>query len=154
MPGNGHLAAAVETGQKAAFGFHADAGGGVFQLRQQREKVCSVLAAFNAQRALAHGRQKAFRVQNLDVGRVQAQAAQTGRGQHDGIVTALAQLAQTRVHIAAQALNAQVGPQGQQLGLTAQAAGAYAGPLRQGGQIGIPAGEQTIGWFFPTGNAA
>ena len=145
MPGNGHLAAAFQPGQKAALGIHANAGGAVFQARQQDEQIIIVLSAFNAQRALAHGGQKALRVQRRHVRGAESQPVEPGGGQDDGVVVAVPQFAQPRVHIAAQAGNTEVRPQGQQLGLAPQAAGAHMRALRQGVHIGVIEGKETVG---------
>ena len=113
MPGDGHLTAAFQSGQKAALGIHADAGGAVFQARQQDEQLITVFAAFNAQRALAHSGQKALGVQGGHIRRAEPQAVEPGGGQDDGVVFPTLQFAQARVHIAAQTGNAQIRPHGQ-----------------------------------------
>ena len=78
MPGNGRLTAALQPGQKAALGIHADAGGAIFQAGQQDEQIIIVLAAFNAQRALPHGGQKAFRGQRRHAGGAEPQSVEPG----------------------------------------------------------------------------
>ena len=154
MSGNGHLAAAVQPGKKATFRFNANTGWCVFKLRQQGEEVIIVFAAFNADGPLPHSGQKRCRVKGMHEGHAEPQAVQPGRGQHNGVVNAFLQLAQARIHIAAQAFNAQIRAQGKQLRLTPQAAGANARALRQSSKIGIAAGKQAIGGGLPWGHAS
>ena len=88
-------------------------------------------ANFDAERSLSRGRAHDFRGDDLlDQFRL-AQALQPGRGQNDGVVFSLFEFAQARVDVAAQGMNVEIGANGLQLRLTAQAAGADARALRQ-----------------------
>ena len=60
-----------------------------------------------------------------------AQAIQSGGGQDDSIVVAGLKFPQARVHVSAQGMNVEIGPQRLQLRLPPQAAGADPGPLGQ-----------------------
>ena len=71
--------------------------------------VLVVFAALQHDRALAGRRDEACRVERLGDLRRAAQPLQAGHGQHDRVVSPLAQLAQARVHVAAQVFQHEVG---------------------------------------------
>ena len=60
-----------------------------------------------------------------------AEALQSGRGEDDGVVFSLLEFAQAGVDVAAQRMNVEVGADGFELRLAAQAGGADARALRQ-----------------------
>ena len=154
MTGDGHLTAAVQTGQETALGFHADAGGAVFHAGQQFQHFTVITTAFDAQGTLAHGGHEGGRLEMVHAVRGKTQTLEPGGGQHDGVVFAFLHLAQAGIHIAAQGKDLQVGTQIEQLGLTAQAAGAHAGPLGQFVQRGVAVGEQAVHADLTLGHAA
>ena len=76
------------------------------------------------------------------------QALEAGRGQHDGVVLTFVELAQPRVQVAAQGLNAQVRPQGLEQHQPAQARSADHRALRQGRQAGVGVGDKRVTRVF------
>ena len=101
--------------------------------------IVAVAADFNAQGTLPGGGQHGGGLENLADAFTQAQALETGSGQHDGLVLTLVELAQPGVEVAAQRLNAHIAAAqgGQRLAQqhqAAQAGGAHHGTGRQVGQ--------------------
>ncbi len=98
---------------------------------QQSHRARIAAAALDADHTLGYGRQTQLGIQPRGDARLQAQTDQPGTGQHDGIHAAGIQLANPRVHIAAQGFDAQIRPQGTQLRLAPQARGAHHRAPRQ-----------------------
>ncbi len=88
-------------------------------------------AAFDTDGALADRRQNNLRAQFLTNARRETQALETGAGENDGVVFALIELGQARIHVTAQIAHHQVGPPRAQLALAAQTGRADARALRQ-----------------------
>ncbi len=77
---------------------------GVKRLHQ----IGAVGAHLDAQRALTGGRQGLVRFKNRANAALQPQPLEAGRGQHDGVVAALVELAQAGVQVAAQGFDAHI----------------------------------------------
>src|ERR1035438_2349045 len=60
-----------------------------------------------------------------------AEAFQSGEGENDGVIFSLFEFAQAGVDVAAQRMNVEIGADGFELCLAAQAGGAYARAVRQ-----------------------
>ena len=120
-------------------------------MRQRRQRVNQVLpvaAHLDAQRALAcSGQHRTGFERGADPG-FQPQALQARSRQHDGVVLAFVQFAQAGVEVAAQGLDLQVGPQGLQQHLAAQARCAHHGTQRQRVQVLVAGGDKGIARVF------
>ena len=128
-------AAGAEASQEGALGVDRDARWRVVDGAQSVEHLGVVRAALHGEDALADGRQHLFRREDLRCALEEAEALQAGDRQHGRVVLAGRDLGDARVDVAADALDAQVGPQRQQLDGAAPAVGADAGA---GGQL-LPA---------------
>ena len=109
-------------------------------------------ANFDPQRSLARSGAHDIRGNDLfDEFRL-AQALQSSRGQDDGVVFSLLEFAQARVHVAAQRMNVEIGPDGLQLRLPAQAGRADARALWQILKAGIVARTESVPRVLPFRN--
>ena len=133
-----HGAASTHGAADGALGSHTQPGGHVGQGCQCGHHVGAIAAHLNAQCALPCGWQHGVGLKNLANALRQAQALQARSRQHNGLVLTLVQLAQARVQIAAQRLNAHIGAPQSGQGLTQQHQAAQAGGAHHGigGQIG------------------
>ena len=138
------VAGAVELGQAGALGAHAQGRRAVIERRQQRAQAVVVGAHLDADGALTDCRKN---LPAVDDGRrlvEQAQPLQSGHRQQRRIGLAGRQLAQPRLHIAAQGNDLEVRPEGQQLRLPPQRRGADGGAPRQLGDARACPGEQRV----------
>ncbi len=119
------------------------------QRLQCRNQVRAVAAHLDAQCALAGSGQHAARFEFTADALGHVQALEAGGRQHDGVVLAFVQLAQTGVEVAAQRLDLQVRAQGLQQHLAAQAGGADDGTLGQCIQAGVAGGDKGVARVFP-----
>jgi hypothetical protein len=103
-----------------------------------------VVAAFDAHRSLAHGRQALGRVEPGTDALGEPQTLQAGRGQDDCIEIPGVELGQAGVDVAAQRDDVQRRERGPQLGLAPQAGGADAGPGRQGLEVVIAIRDEDV----------
>ena len=131
MTADGDLAATFEAGVHGAFGAHPGGGLGVIERRQQGQQLGIVGTAFDAQRALAAGRQADFGRQFVGDARIQPQPAQPGSGEDDRVEVAGIELAQPGLDVAAQAEHLEIGARFADLQAAAQARGAHPGALGQ-----------------------
>ena len=113
-------------------------------LRQQLTQRGIVFTHLQAQGALASGRQHLRRLEAGSDALTQTQPHQACSGQHDGVKATVVELAQPGVQVAAQGLDAQVGPRRQQLHHAAQAAGADHRALGQGIDTGKVVGDKRV----------
>ncbi len=128
---DGNLASAAELVEQGALADRGQARRLVVQEGEMLAHHGVAEADFDAERALSGGRAHDLGLDDfLDVLGF-AEALEAGGGQNHGVVFALFQLAHAGVHVAAQGKNLKVGAELLELGLTAQAAGADAGALRQ-----------------------
>jgi len=134
---------------EGSFGAHPVGGRRVVQRSQQAIDVGIVPAAFDADGALAHGRQAIFRSQVLGDARFQPQALQARRRQNDGVVALGFEFIQARAHVAAQVEHLAVGKTQFELALAAQAGGADAGAGRKVGQGSVTGGNEGVAGIFP-----
>src|SRR5579863_3985358 len=106
------------------------------------------LADFDSQRTLAGGGAHDFGGDDLFDQFGSTQALQAGGGQDDGVVFALLEFAQAGVDVAAQGMNVEIGADGLELRLAAQAGGADARALGQVFDIReMPRAESVAGIF-------
>jgi hypothetical protein len=111
-------------------------------------------ARLDGQRALPHGRQTHLAVQHLVRARPeQPEAAQPSRGQHDGVELAAVQLAEARLHVAAQGGVVQVRTLHAQLRDAAQGRGPHTSRRRQRHEVDAIAREQHVARVFTLGEA-
>src|SRR5690554_3274726 len=115
---------------------------------QQAQQFVIAQAAFDAQCALADGRQRDGIRHAVADAIVETQTLQAGAGQHDGVVVSGIQLGQPGVHVASQHLDFQVRAVGPELGFTAQARGANHGALGQLVQVVVVVADKGIGGIF------
>ena len=136
--GQRHRAAAAHGAAHRALGRDGQPGGLV---RQRRQRLAAGRRGPRAPRCPARpGPRPAASASGSNSWRmrcVQAQPLEAGGRQHDGVVLAFVELAQARVEVAAQRLDAQVGPQRAQQHHAAQAGGADHRALRQVVQAGV-----------------
>jgi hypothetical protein len=138
------MAAATELRGERALGIESRERLGVVQRGQRRATARVVGAALDADHALANGRQRQLEVELLGHVVRDAEALQSGAGQQDRVEFAFVEPAQARVDVAAQQLEAQVGPCLPQLGLSARAGGADPSALRQVGETPEAARDERI----------
>ncbi len=108
--------------------------------------------ALDAQRSLTGSGQADLGRQILAGTSGQSQPGETGSGQHEGIVLAIVQLAQTGVHVAPDGLDQQIGTPGQKLRAPAQARRAHPGAGGQPGQNPPIAGNQHVAGILAIGD--
>ena len=144
MGADGHLAAAVETGEKAALGLHADARLVVLEPFDEPEHAFVIPAALDAESTLADSRDKLLRIEGRHVRGREAETHEAGGSQQNGVEPAFPEPFKARVHVAPEANNLKVGAHGQKLGLAAKAACAHAGSLRELVRRGIFLGAQAV----------
>src|SRR5215472_1484644 len=118
---DGDLAASAQTVQKSAFARGGGAGSGIVEKGKEFARRGVAIADFDGERSLSGGRAH-------DLGRDDvldqlgfAQAVQAGRGEDNGVVFFVFELAQARVDIAAQRVNVEIGSDRPELRLAAQA---------------------------------
>src|SRR5579863_2208115 len=128
---DGNLAAPAEAIQERTFTSGGSAGGGIVQELEMAAGRGVAFANFDAERSLASGWTHDFSGNNLLDQLRFAQALESGRGQNDSVVFALFELSQARVDVAAQGMNIEIGADGLELSLPAQAGRAYARALGQ-----------------------
>src|SRR5208282_2953078 len=128
---DGNLAAATEFIEQGALAGSGGAGGAIVEKGHERPRCRVAIANLDSQSALPGGGGHHFRRDHLTHQLCFAKAVQAGSGQNDGIVVAGFELAQARIHIAAERVNLKIRTKGLQLSLTAQAAGANIRLLRQ-----------------------
>ena len=100
--------------------------------------------ALDADRTLRHRRQHLLGLQRGRDHAFQAEPDQPGHGQERRLHLAGLELAQPRLHVAAQGHHDQIGSGGAQLGLAAQGGGADDGTLGQLGDAARAAGDQRV----------
>ena len=132
VSGQRHAATAAQGARHRPLCMRGQPGGRVYRLRQQVTKVAGIFPDLDTQSALPCGRDHAIDLEHAADPMRQPQTLQARSGQHDGVKAPLIELAKTGVQIAAQRLDAQVGPLAEQLHHAPQARGAHASPLRQG----------------------
>ena len=108
-------------------------GAAVRQRSKRPLDVQSIRAALDGERALSWRRQRFVRIDQRTNARGEAEPLQSGGREDDRVVASLVELAQARVHVAAQRFDANTGMPLPQLGLAAQARRA---DDRSGGQRG------------------
>src|SRR6202030_4247942 len=122
---DGNLAASTETVEQGALAGGGGAGVGVIQKAQERTRFGVTFTNFDTQRSLSGGGAHDFGGDNLLDQFGFAEAFQPGRGENDGVVLSLLEFAQAGIHIAAQGMDVEIGPNGLELCLAAQARRTY-----------------------------
>ena len=135
-------AGAVEHGEESALRGHGGRGIGVVDLGDQRAGRGVIGAGLDADRALAHRRQKFVDVEQCRRGVEQAEPLQAGDGEQRRVGLAGLDLAQACLDVAAQRHDGEVRPQALDQGLPPQRCGADHGAARQIAQgFGLSADE-------------
>src|ERR1017187_9119527 len=150
---DGNLAAAAEFVEQGALAGGGDASGSVVEKCQKRPRCRVAIANFNSQGALPGGGGHHFHGNNLADQLRFAEAVQASGGENDGIVVAGFELAQARIHIAAERVNLQIGTNRLQLRLTTQATGANVRPLRQRFDACELHGAKNVARIFASGDS-
>mmetsp|Transcript_15050 Transcript_15050/g.35640 ORF Transcript_15050/g.35640 Transcript_15050/m.35640 type:complete len:285 (-) Transcript_15050:548-1402(-) len=141
-------AAATERPGDGTLGLAGQQGRRMVQLQQGLAQRSGVGADLQTQRPLPRARQHLLDLEDAAHALPQAQALETGSGQHDGVVAALIELAQPGIEVAAQRLDAQVRPQVQQLRHAAQAGAADDGALGKLGERRIVVRDEGVARVF------
>ena len=128
---NRHLAAALDTSEESPFGHRTFRCRRIVEKGDFRLDLSVITARLNGQRPLSHGGQDDAFGQHFRNARAEPQALQPRHGENGRIELAAIELLHARIHVAAQALDLQVGAHMQQLGLAAQAGGTDLRALRQ-----------------------
>ena len=144
----GHAATAAQRPRHRALGLHRQRRGFIDKLGQTCAQRRGVGAHLQTQRALARAWQHVRHRKRGAYAFAQAQAFQAGGCQHDGVKRTVVELAQAGVKVAAQRLDAQIGPQRFQLHHPAQAAGADHRALRQGRYVQVVIGDKRVARVF------
>ena len=134
MDADRYLATAAQCGQGCALRCHGKTRRGMVKEGNCVDGGLVALAGFNAQRSLAGRGTKIRGVEFLAHPIGLAQPLKSRGGEQDGFHLSFGELAQPRVHIAAELDGFNVGPQGLQLGTTPLAAGSHLGAQRQIGE--------------------
>ena len=128
----GHLASAVQTGEKAAFRLHTETRGRMFKKGGQLTQVFTIGAHFHTQRPLPHSGQKSGRGQHMLPRSGKPKTLHPGAGEDNRVILPFPHLAQPGFHVPAQQGDPDVGTRGQHLGLTPQSINAFGGFKVQG----------------------
>ena len=148
----GNLAAAFERGEQRAFGDDGAARFGVVELFERGGSLGVVGAAFDADGALADGGQENFGREDFGDAMRQAEAIESGFGEHDGVVFTAFDFAEARVHVAAEVANVEIGAKMKELRATAETAGADASAFAKSGKIGAVVGDEAVADVFAAQN--
>src|ERR1700691_1609238 len=131
--GERRLATAAQRSRKGALCRQRGVSGGIIECSHERARARIVATALDADRSLTYCRQhRRGGETGCDV-RLEPEADEAGTGEDDGVQGAVLEAREARVDVAAQRLDAQVGPYGQDLRLAPQARGTE---LRARGQVG------------------
>src|ERR1700730_5060915 len=149
---DGDLATAAKFAEQGTLTGGATAGGSVIEKCDNRLGRRVAIANFDCQGALSGGGGHHFHRDQLTDQLCFAQTIQAGGGENDGIVVAGLELAQARIHIAADWMNLKIRTNGLQLSLTSQTAGANVRLLRQRFDAREFHGTQNVAWIFAGGN--
>ncbi|EWS54435.1 hypothetical protein X551_02751 [Methylibium sp. T29] len=143
-----HAAAAAQCTRDRALRMHRQPARLVRQRPQggpqRRMALGRIGPQLDAERPLARGGDHRVGLEHAADALGQTQALQADSSQHDGVVLAFVELAQAGVEVAAQRLDAQVGPAGAQLAQPPQARGADHRAGRQRGQVGVAWGDPGV----------
>ncbi len=143
-----HRAAATHATADCPLGSDTQPRGHIHQGLQSGVQIVALAADFNAQGALAGGRQHLLWLEDMANALLQAQALEARSGQYDGVVLPLVELAQARVQIAAQRHDLQIRAQVLQQHLAAQAGGTHHRALGQILQARIARRDKGIARVF------
>lgn len=141
--GERYLAAAFQSLVEDAFGLYAQGGVGIVEGGKQGIDG-AVGTAFDADGALADGRQGNMGGQCFADACAECQTFQSGAGEDDGVEFAAVEFVETGLHVAAQIEQLQVGADGGKLHAAAQAACADFCALRQFGKLCVMVGDKGI----------
>ena len=132
----------VQHGEEGALGGKRDRGIGVVDRLDEGARPGIVRARFDPDRALADRRKEGVEVKNFRRRRQKPETLEAGDGQERRVDFAGVELAQARLHVAAQHDRRQVRPQSLDQRLTARRRGADDGAMRQLAQrLGFAADE-------------
>ena len=128
---DGNLASSAETVEKRTLASCRSARCGGVEKCEMLTRGLVALANFESKRTLARCRAHDFRGKNLPHQLRLAESLDAGDGQNDGVILSLCKLAQTGVNVAAKRVNIEIGANGFELRLAAEARSADARAVRQ-----------------------
>ena len=147
-----NLATAFKRAEKRAFGDDGAACFGIVELFNGGGGFGVIGAAFDADGALADGRQENVGRENFGDAMRCAEAIEARFGEHDGVVFAAFDFAEARVNVAAKIANVEIGAKMKELRAATEAAGADAGAFTESCEIGAVVGDETVANVFAPEN--
>ncbi len=125
------VAPRAETPEERALGHGLHPRVGVIHAPQRFPNLAVGQSRLHAQDPLPHRRKELLHGQQVGVLGLEAQAIEPGTGHDEAVAEAFVELAQSRVHVAADGLDDEVGSPGEQQGAPPQARGGDARPPRK-----------------------
>src|SRR5262245_7862132 len=151
MSGHRRVARGAEAAQELALSERAGPRRAVVEPGEPRAHDMVVGPDLHGEHALPHRGHEGLRVERLHVARGQSEALEAGRGENHTVPAFARELSEPRVHVAANGLDDQIGPQGQRQRAAARAPGADPGAGPQALEAPGLARYQDVARVFPLG---